>query len=302
MGVLIVMPSVSVIIPTHNRIQQVTAAVESVLIQSFKSFELIVVDDGSSDGTEERLRALFDSTIRLIRQPPAGVSAARNKGARHSNGEFLAFLDSDDTWHRDKLKHQIDFHQQNPELNLSQTEETWIRRGRFVNPHKKHRKPAGYIFPQSLHLCTVSPSSVLIRKTVFDAAGGFDERLPACEDYDLWLRITATHPVGLIGMRLLTKHGGHADQLSQKYPAMDRFRLYSLCKIFLSDDLDGEQKAQIQQVGLEKLAVLSTGAQKRGQPAAPLNELVNDVFSQRISMAQFLPRAETLLLNDALYS
>lgn len=295
------MPAVSVIIPTHNRIRQVTQAVESVLNQSLKQFELIVVDDGSTDGTADRLKALFGPKFRLIRQNQAGVSSARNNGAGQSSGSFLAFLDSDDIWHRDKLKIQIDFHQQNPRLQLSQTEETWIRHGKFVNPHKKHRKPAGYIFPQSLHLCTVSPSSVLIKKTLFETVGGFDEQLKACEDYDLWLRITPSNPVGLIEKKLLTKHGGHEDQLSQKYPAMDRFRLYSLCKVYLSADLNDVQKEQVRQVGLAKLAVLVNGAKKRGQQPLSLENFVNSVFKQEISMGQFPLQAKNLLLNDDLY-
>ena len=295
------MPTVSVIIPTYNRFQQVVQAVESVLNQSLKAFELIIVDDGSTDGTADKLQTLFGAKIRLFHQTRAGVSSARNNGAGQSNGQFLAFLDSDDIWNKDKLKCQIDFHKQNPQLQLSQTEETWIRRGKFVNPHKKHQKPAGYIFPQSLHLCTISPSSVLMEKKLFDTTGGFDEKLMACEDYDLWLRITSANEVGLLEKKLLTKYGGHPDQLSQKYPAMDRFRLYSLCKVYLSGSLNDIQKEQVEKVSLEKLKILSSGAKKRDQSALPLENLVESVFREEISLTQFLLPAEELLLIDDQY-
>lgn len=295
------MPTVSVIIPTHNRVQQAVLAVESVLNQSFKGFELIIVDDGSTDGTADTLQKLFGPDIRLLHQNQAGVSSARNNGAGLSKEKFLAFLDSDDIWQPDKLKRQIEFHKQNPLLRISQTEETWIRHGKFVNPHKKHEKPAGYIFPDSLHLCTISPSSVLIEKTLFDAAGGFDEKLKACEDYDLWLRITSANQVGLLKEKLLTKYGGHPDQLSQKFPAMDRFRLYGLCKVYLSGILNDVQKEQVRQVSFKKLKILSTGVEKRGQSAMPLENLVHPVFKDDISLERFILEAEELLLNDDLY-
>jgi len=295
------MPTVSVIIPTHNRKQRVVRTVESVLGQSFRDFELIVVDDGSTDGTTDHLRSLFQSKIHLLTQEQCGVSAARNAGTEQSRGQYLSFLDSDDFWHRDKLKVQCDFHQQNPQFQISQTEEHWIRHGKRVNPRQKHQKPTGYIFPQSLHLCTVSPSSVMIRKSLFDDIGRFDERLKACEDYDLWLRLAASHPVELIAEKLLTKVGGHQDQLSAKYPAMDRFRLYSLSKVFLSGVLNDVQMGEVRQVIFEKLAVLSAGAEKRGRQTAPLKDLIENVSRQQITAADFLLQADSLLLDDTLY-
>ncbi len=295
------MPAVSVIIPTYNRKQSVVRAVESVLGQSFRDFELIVVDDGSTDGTTDLLQSIYQSKIRLLTQRQHGVSAARNNGTEQSSGRYLSFLDSDDYWHQDKLKVQVDFHQQNPQCQISQTEEHWIRHGKRVNPRQKHQKPTGYIFPQSLHLCTVSPSSVMIRKSLFDEAGRFDERLKACEDYDLWLRLTASHPVELIQKKLLTKVGGHQDQLSAKYPAMDRFRLYSLCKAFLSGVLNEIQLEEVRQVIFEKLVVLSAGAEKRGRQTLPLKDLIGKVSRQQITTADFLLQADNLLLDDALY-
>lgn len=295
------MPFISVIIPTCNRISRVIEAVNSVLSQSFQDFELIVVDDGSTDNTSEKLRETYGSRIQLITQGNAGVSAARNAGVRVSRGKYLSFLDSDDTWHPDKLKAQVNFHQENPSFQISQTEEVWIRNGRRVNPHNKHQKTGGYIFSQSLHLCMVSPSSVIIRKSLFDESGSFDEQLKACEDYDLWLRLTATEPVGLIRKMLLTKHGGHEDQLSRRYPAMDRFRLYALGKVLLSDLLNESQQAEVREVIVEKLRVLCLGAEKRGRPTAPLRDLMEGAVAGGMDQEQFMDRGEKLLLDDRLF-
>ncbi|MBU3917868.1 glycosyltransferase family 2 protein, partial [bacterium] len=256
-------PFISVIIPTYNRKPKVILAVNSVLEQSYTNFELIVVDDASEDGTIESLEPIPDKRLITVSQKHAGVSAARNSGVSQSHGEFIAFLDSDDVWHEEKLFHQIEFHQKNPEYQISQTQEVWIRNGKRVNQKIKHQKPEGYIFPQSLHLCTVTPSSVLLTRKLFEENEGFDSDMKACEDYDLWLRITSKHKVGLINKMLLTKYGGHEDQLSQKYTAMDRFRIFSLSKIILSEKLNKDQLIQAMSVFEEKINILLLGTGKR---------------------------------------
>ena len=257
------MPKVSVIIPTHNRRDYLREALASVLAQTYQDFEVIVVDDGSTDGTEEIVRA-FPET-RYIFQENRGVSAARNVGVARSNGEWLAFLDSDDLWQPSKLAIQIEFFTAQPHARICQTEELWLRNGVRVNPHTKHRKPSGDIFARSLHLCLVSPSATMMRRELFESAGGFDEALPACEDYDLWLRIAATEPVHLIATPLIIKRGGHADQLSRRFWGMDRFRVTALCKLLASDMLTPEQRQQTEEVLLTKCRILAQGAWKRGQ-------------------------------------
>ncbi len=102
-------------------------------------------------------------------------------------------------------------------MRVCHTDEIWIRNGRRVNARKKHGKKGGWIFQHCLPLCAMSPSSIMIHRDVFTALGGFDERLPACEDYDLWLRITARYPVLFTRQPLIEKYGGHDDQLSRKY-------------------------------------------------------------------------------------
>ena len=257
------MPIVSVIIPTYNRCELVREAIASVLAQSFSNFELIVVDDGSEDGTAEGVGEFAE--VRYVYQPNRGVSAARNLGVSQSSGELLAFLDSDDLWQPRKLEQQVTFFAQYPDAQICQTEEIWLRNGVRVNPHAKHRKISEDIFARSLELCLVSPSAVMIRRELFERMGGFDENLPACEDYDLWLRIAALMPVYLIETPLVIKRGGHADQLSHKFWGMDRFRVTALCKLLASGVLSEEQRQQTERVLLEKCTILAEGAKKRGQ-------------------------------------
>jgi len=255
---------VSVIIPTFNRRDFVREAVASVLDQQRVDFELIVVDDGSTDGTEAALDPLVDR-LRYIRQDNRGVSAARNAGAARARGEWLAFLDSDDLWLPDKLAVQLAYGAAHPDMRICQTGETWLRNGVRVNPCAHHRKPDGDVFVPSLRRCLVSPSAVMMRRDLFDAAGGFDESLPACEDYDLWLRIARTTPVALIDQPLVIKRGGHADQLSRRHWGMDRFRVRTLRKLLDDPTLDPLRRRAVQGVLAEKCAILAHGAAKRGR-------------------------------------
>jgi glycosyltransferase involved in cell wall biosynthesis len=256
-------PLVSVIIPTYNRAVMVGRAIESVLAQVFRNYELIVVDDGSEDGTG-RVLSQYRDRITVLRQSRRGVSAARNLGIRKSKGRLIAFLDSDDLWLPDKLSHQTAFFRDRPEALICQTEEIWIRNGRRVNPKKRHRKSSGDIFLPSLELCLVSPSAVMLRRPLFDDVGCFDESLPACEDYDLWLRISSRHPVYLIDTPLIVKHGGHPDQLSRT-PGLDRYRVAALKKLIDAGGLDRcRMKAAVEMLQT-KCAVYAAGCRKRGR-------------------------------------
>jgi glycosyltransferase involved in cell wall biosynthesis len=183
------MARVSVVIPTYNRLPTVKDAIESVLNQTYRDFEFWVVDDGSTDGTGEALRT-FGDKVKYVSQNNRGVSAARNLGLRISRGKYLAFLDSDDLWEPQKLEIQVKCMEENPQFPLCYTDEVWIRGGTRVNPKKKHAKYSGWIFEKCLPLCIISPSSALMKRSLFDEIGGFDETLPVCEDYDLWLRVT----------------------------------------------------------------------------------------------------------------
>lgn len=241
----------------------VVEAVESVLAQTHGRFELIVVDDGSTDDTSKRLGD-WGSQITLIHQQNRGVSAARNTGIDAAGGDLIAFLDSDDLWLPGKLAAQIEFFSTRPDALICQTEEIWIRKGVRVNPKNKHKKPSGQIFNRSLELCLVSPSAVMMRRELFDRVGRFDESLPACEDYDLWLRITARFPVHLIDTPLIIKRGGHADQLSRQW-GLDRYRIQSLAKLLVSGRLTPNQQSSALEVLKQKCRVYAGGCEKRGK-------------------------------------
>jgi glycosyltransferase involved in cell wall biosynthesis len=257
--------SVTVVIPTRDRRAFVLEAIASVLAQRDVVPEVIVVDDGSGDDTRAALEP-FAGRIRYIGQEARGVSAARNTGARLAAGEWLAFLDSDDLWKPNKLARQLEFHARHPELLVSQTEEIWIRGGVRVNPCRHHRKPAGDIFTASLERCLVSPSAVLMRRDLFLAAGGFDESLPVCEDYDLWLRLGSRQRFGLVEEPLVVKRGGHADQLSRRFWGMDRFRVAALAKLLASGtEIPAGHRAAAAGVLRRKCAILAAGARRRGR-------------------------------------
>lgn len=259
------MSSISVIIPTYNRLELVQRAVKSVLEQSFSAREIIVVDDGSTDGTPEVLESLFPD-IRVIRhERNRGVSAARNTGIKASLSPLIAFLDSDDYWLPGKLDSQVKFFSNNPDAVICQTREIWVRNGRRVNPAKKHIKPSGDIFEASLELCLVSPSAVMIRRSLFEAVGLFDEDLPVCEDYDLWLRISSGHPVNLIEKDFLVREGGHEDQLSTSRSGMDRYRIRSIIRLIRSKSLSEAQTRAAQKVLDRKCRIYGEGCLKRGR-------------------------------------
>jgi len=256
-------PQVSVIIPTYNRSWCLSEAIDSVLSQTFQNMELIVVDDGSTDETPALL-SRYGNRLRCLRQTNQGVSAARNGGIQAARGNLIALLDSDDSWQPDKLARQVAFFDNHPDAMICQTEEIWIRRGVRVNPKRRHRKPSGWIFEPSLALCLVSPSAVMMRRKLLEETGGFDESLPACEDYDLWLRVSLRYPIHLIDDALVVKRGGHDDQLSRQH-SLDRYRIQSLVKIIGSEPLTDDQTRAASAMLREKCRIYAAGCRKHGR-------------------------------------
>jgi glycosyltransferase involved in cell wall biosynthesis len=272
-------PEVSVIIPTHNRRAMVRDAVASVLAQRDANFELIVVDDGSCDGTSEMLADLKD--VKVARTEHRGPAAARNRGVEVARAPLIAFLDSDDLWAPDKLRRQLAFTREFPDSAISQTAEIWIRDGRHVNPGLRHLKRAGDIFLDSLRTCLISPSAVIMTTDLFRALGGFDEDFAAAEDYDLWLRILVDHEAGLLDEPLVTRRAGHADQQSSSIPALDRFRVLALMKLLANERLTSIRRAAAVKVLIEKCSILAKGASRRGRTSeAHLYEDVATAASQ----------------------
>lgn len=260
-----VVTAVSVIIPTFNRADKVVRAVSSVLVQTFSDYEIIVVDDGSNDRTALSLQQ-FGEKIKLITHSEnKGVSASRNTGIRTAKSNLIALLDSDDHWLSEKLKVQVEFFKENPDAVACQTGEIWVRNNRRVNPRKKHIKPSGNIFEPSLKLCLVSPSAVMLKRSLLDEVGLFDEELPVCEDYDLWLRISCRYPIYLIDQNLIIKEGGHKDQLSSSLKGMDRFRIKSMVKLLEEQPLNEDQKKAVFNELKEKCRIYGEGSIKRGK-------------------------------------
>ena len=262
---------ICVIIPVYNRPDKIRRAVGSVFAQTYSPAEIIVVDDHSTDSTPAVLSELsaqyLHEMVVLRHSENKGVAAARNTGITAASADWIAFLDSDDEWMPEKLERQVRFHREHPELKISQCDELWIRDGEHMTKRRIHRKEGGQIFRESLKLCLVSPSAVLMHRTLFDEIGDFDESFPACEDYDLWLRILTEYPIGYLDEPLLTRYGGHDDQLSSRYWGMDRWRVRAMEK-HLKTAIPHEWKVALYRELIEKLRILYQGAKKREKPEA----------------------------------
>jgi GT2 family glycosyltransferase len=274
---------ISVVIPAYNAGAFIARAVRSVLAQSRPADEVIVVDDGSTDDTAELLGGYGDKVRVVTLASCHGVSHARNIGVQTCCSPWIAFLDSDDEWTKEKLACQWAHLWQHPFLQISQCEEIWIRDGIRVNRCKHHEKKAGFIFSPSLKMCLVSPSAVIMKRDLFETYGLFDETLPACEDYDLWLRILRDFPVGLNLDPSLIKFGGHEDQLSRRYSAMDRFRLSALTAALARERCYG-QRQEIRQVIAGKARIMAGGCRKRGksQEADQYDEIVAEMLKEEM--------------------
>ena len=255
----------SVIIPTYNRRAFLEIAVPSVLNQTYSSLELIIIDDGSTDQTEDWIKHNRDARLVYKRQKNSGVAFARNQGLSLAQGDFIAFLDSDDRWVPNKLQRTYECIQQYPHISIFHTEEVWYRNGKILEQKNKHKKPSGYVYKNALPLCCISISTVAIKRNVFDAVGGFDENFEACEDYEFWLRVTHQYHVQLIPEYLTLKDGGRADQLSSKIWGLDRFRIKALEKMLLSKKLDDEEYESTYLELKKKCLVFAKGAKKRGK-------------------------------------
>jgi len=262
---------VSCIVPVFNRAHTLRRAVESVLTQDYRPLELLVVDDGSTDGTPELLDRMegeangWDLSFIRVRQENRGVSAARNTGIRRARGQWVALLDSDDAWKPEKLTRQMALHAARPDRVVSQTREIWVRNGVRVNPPARFEKREGDLFAHCVDHCAISPSSVLIRRDLFDTVGLFDETYPACEDYEFWLRLSARWEVGLVREPLMVKYGGHADQLSCTVEALDRYRIRALAKTLGTVPLSEEQRAQTLAALRAKAGIYLQGCRKRNR-------------------------------------
>lgn len=296
--------SISVIIPTFNREVKVLKAIRTVLAQTISPLEIIVADDGSTDSTVSKIQEEFanESASGLISILPLqhkGVSHARNRGVEKARGEWIAFLDSDDEWLPEKLERQWKTICKDSNVKILQSQEIWIRNGKRVNPPSYLAKRNGEIFEQSLEFCSVTPSSVILKKELYEEAGGMDEDLPACEDYDLWLRITSRYPVVLLDEPLLVRYGGHEDQLSFQYPVMDRFRIYSILKLLSSHLPNETQRSLAERILFIKWNVLRQGKVKRHSWNEEFDLLLDSSLKEGLSSSFGMRIKEFLLGSEA---
>lgn len=259
----------SVIIPTYNRLPLLERALGSVLAQTALPREIIIIDDGSEDSTEQLVKQFKNSSevkILYYKQPNRGPASARNRGIEMSSFAFLAFLDSDDHWHKRKIEIQFDELVKNHKIRVSHTREKWLRRGEHLNQKRMHIPPGGTIFNSCLNLCCVGMSTVMLNKSVFDDYGLFDETLRCCEDYDFWLRVSVKESFLLIDSPLTIKEGGRDDQVSSIYRVgMDKFRIYSLIKLISNENLNEEQKRKARDKLVEKCKIYGRGCLKHGK-------------------------------------
>ena len=256
---------VSVIIPTHNRVGLLPQAIDSVLGQTYTNFELIVVDDGSTDGTQSLL-ASYGKAIISLHQENRGPAAARNAGIRAARHPLLAFLDSDDQFTRNKLALQTVAMEAQPELLISHTQETWFRNGQLLNQKKHHAREGGDIFARNLALCMVGMSTVMAQRELFDRVGLFDESFPCCEDYEFWLRVSVAHSFLLVDAPLTAKHGGRPDQVSLQFQTgMDRLRIQALEKLLSFSPLTSVQSRLAREELVRKAMLYGNGCLKHGR-------------------------------------
>lgn len=253
----------AVVIPTFNRARTLQRCLDSVYRQTRMPDEVIVVDDGSTDGSTSGLESSYPG-IKVLRQENQGVSAARNAGIKVARSRWIALLDSDDVWLPQKCAKQMEALWQNPGFQICHTEEYWIYRGTRKTVPKDYRKSGGKIFLDCLPRCAISPSTAIVDRDLLLSLDGFDESLPACEDYDLWLRIAVRHSVLLVDEPLIEKHGGHPDQLSNQV-GLDGYRIIALQKFLESEaQLNAEYRERAIRVLVEKCAIHANGLEKRG--------------------------------------
>lgn len=308
-------PLVSVILPTYNRVRFLERSIHSVMKQTYRNWELIVIDDGSTDDTKEYITKnithwneslskanAFQPNVMYCRTENKGVSSARNFGISQSKGEWISFLDSDDEWDPKKILKQIQFHRDNPSLSFSQTNEIWNKKGNSFEPKGKFKKLSGFYLKESLKTCMITTSSFFAKREIYESIGGFREELKSCEDYDLWNRIFVLgYEIGLLEENLLTRYGGHDDQLSMQYKAMERFRLYSLFLLYQevktkSNNLTKDTLLEISEVIELKLDVFLRGRQKR-QSIPSLDEKLTTLWNTK----NISKEALRFLLEDSLF-
>lgn len=288
-------PEVSVVIPTHNRSALLKAAVDSVLQQGFRDHEIVVVDDGSTDDTVNVLKG-YDGRVRWLRQPNRGASAARNAGVRASKGQLVAFLDDDDRFLPDKLAVQVHAMSENPEAGMSYT-------GAYLEDPAGHRLARVYeawltgdiyrrLVWRGPYASPIAAPTVMVRRAVLDAVGGFDEAMPVAEDNDLWRRIARRYPVLAIQQPLsvVRLRAESADRDPEEtWRSVDRY-----VRRTLEEDPDmeaGFRRRGIAEMCLHYAEALLKSVETGRHPAKTCRRVARHFAARAISCRPLLPGA-----------
>ena len=285
--------ALSVVIPTYNRRAFLPEAIASVLSQTWTAaprgpqrgraqpdsgragaaagLEIIVVDDGSTDGSDAYLDAAAvaaPGALRVVTLTHGGTPGrARNAGVAAARGDLIAFLDADDLWRCDKLERQMAMHDPKGQAVLSHTRETWLRGRRIVSQAGQEHAREGDVFADALHKCIIGPSTTIMERRIFEELGGFREDLEVAEDYELWLRLTHRYPVGYLDEELTVKRAGHGDQLSERYGAIEYFRIQALrglVEAHAFGDVSAHARAAAETLA-RKCRIYAQGCAKRGR-------------------------------------
>jgi len=233
------LPKVSVIIPNYNYAHYLGQAVDSVLAQTYRNTEIVVVDDGSHD-TSEKVIAGYGERVRLIKQKNQGVSAARNTGVRETQGELLAFLDADDFWEPSKLEYQVRRYLEDNDLGLVHCAVDEVN---LDGNHLRFQKNGmeGWVARELLlfqrTVIILSGSTMLVPRTVFEAVGGFDTRLSTSADWDFCYRIARRKRIGFVPEPLV-KYRVHSSNMHSNIKAMEHDMLLGYAKAFSDDDME----------------------------------------------------------------
>jgi glycosyltransferase involved in cell wall biosynthesis len=263
------MARVSVVLSTYNKREMVAEALDSVLAQTYKDCEVLLVDDGSTDATPAYLFARFGAQPKAQKIVSAmnptsmrpfkhgftsngttivyhyitnrGLSAARNWGIQLTRSRHIALLEAEDVWNSRHLETHMRFHKDHPGAMVTRVGERCGKAAEKSRAAKTTLGPSGWIFEQAVHSSPMCTSTALIRKTCFQECGAFDENLPACEDYDLWLRLAARYPIYGLEGATVTRRSPRRDSSSRSW-SWDRFRVYALEKAFQSGHLSSTQR------------------------------------------------------------
>lgn len=249
------MPTVSVIIPTYNSAHYVVEAVESVLAQTWQDFEILVIDDGSTDETEQVMRR-YETPVRYIRQPNGGVAVARNRGIAESKGKYVAFLDADDTWLPHKLERQIETLQRHPQYRACYSALSIVDADLHplgINRSQRQGSALEDLLTRGNVIAT--PSSVLCERSLFDV-GGFDPKLSQCADWDMWVRLAAQTEFLYLDEPLVT-YRQHGTNMSRNAPLLEHDSMQVLTKGFAMRELSESLRAQRQTAFARNYMVLA---------------------------------------------